>query len=139
MNLITASEAIALISDGDTVASTGFAGIQQPEHLMRAVEQRFVETGHPRDLTYVHSAGQSDLHGSGLDRLAHEGLLRRIIGGHFRLALKIGEMILDNKLEAYNFPQGVIALLYREIAAGRPGLVTHAGLGTFVDPRLEGG
>lgn len=139
MNVTTAQEAVALIGDGVTIATTGFAGIQQPEHLMAALEQRFVETGAPRGLTLVHSAGQSNLAGGGIDHLAHEGLLKRIIGGHFRLALKIGQMIIEEQVEAYNLPQGVIAHLYREIAAKRPGLVTHAGLGTFIDPRLEGG
>ena len=139
MNVITASQAAELISDGVTVAGTGFGHIQQPEYLMVAIEEAFARDGHPSGLTYVHSAGQSDLHGGGLDHLAHEGLLHRVIGGHFRQAVNLGRMILDNRLEAYNFPQGVIALLYREIAAKRPGLITHAGLGTFVDPRLEGG
>lgn len=139
MTLITAQQAAALVSDGDTVAAIGFGMIQLPEHLLFALERRFLQTGHPRDLTYVHSAGQGNQQGAGIDRFAHEGMLKRLIGGHFRMSPRICQMILDNQFEAYNFPQGVIALLYREIAAKRPGLVTHAGLGTFVDPRLEGG
>ena len=139
MKILTAPEAVALIPDGAAVAGIGFGMIQTPEHLLRALEQRFLDTGHPRDISYMHSAGQSDLQGGGVDHLAHDGLLKRDIGGHFRMALGLGQMILEDRVEAYNFPQGVIALLYREIAAKRPGLITHAGLGTFVDPRLEGG
>jgi len=139
MKIVTAPEAVALIPDGAAVAGIGFGMIQTPEHLLRALEQRFLDTGHPRDISYMHSAGQSDLQGGGVDHLAHDGLLKRDIGGHFRMALGLGRMILEDRVEAYNFPQGVIALLYREIAAKRPGLITHAGLGTFVDPRLEGG
>ncbi|MBU0606414.1 MAG: acyl CoA:acetate/3-ketoacid CoA transferase [Armatimonadetes bacterium] len=139
MKILTAQEAVALIPDGATVAATGFGIIQHPEHLTAALEERFLQTGSPHDLTYVHSAGQGNLQGGGADHLAHEGLLKRDIGGHFRMSPRLGQMILDDRVEAYNWPQGVIALLYREIAAKRPGLLTHAGLGTFVDPRLQGG
>jgi propionate CoA-transferase len=139
MQIITAQEAAALIPDGATVAATGFGMIQLPEHLLDALERRFLETGAPRDLTYMHSAGQGNQRGGGADHLAHDGLLKRDIGGHFRMAPRLSQMILEDRVEAYNWPQGVIALLYREIAAKRPGLITHAGLGTFVDPRLEGG
>jgi len=139
MHILTAQQAVALIPDGATVASTGFGMIQHPEHLTAALEERFLQTGAPRDLTYVHSAGQGNQQGGGADHLAHDGLLKRDIGGHFRMSLRLSQMILEDRVEAYNWPQGVIALLYREIAAKRPGLVTHAGLGTFVDPRLEGG
>ncbi|MBI3922532.1 MAG: acyl CoA:acetate/3-ketoacid CoA transferase [Armatimonadetes bacterium] len=139
MKILPLTEACSLLTDGATVATLGFGMIGQPEYLMVGLENRFLETGHPRDLTLVHSAGQSDLKGGGIDRLAREGLLRRVIGGHFRLAPGIGKLVREEKMEAYNFPQGVVALLYREIAAKRPGLMTHAGLGTFVDPRVEGG
>ena len=139
MKILTAQEAVALIPDGATVAATGFGMIQHPEHLTAALEDRFLQTGSPRDLTYVHSAGQGNAAGAGADHLAHEGLLKRDIGGHFRMSPRLGQMILDDRVEAYNWPQGAIALLYREIAAKRPGLLTHAGLGTFVDPRLQGG
>ncbi len=139
MKVISLSEACSRIPDDATVASVGFGGIGLPEYLFRGIEQRFLETQHPRGLTWIHAAGQSDLNGGGVDHLAHEGLLKRIIGGHYRLAPAIGKLIRDEKVEAYNFPQGVIAQLYREIAARRPGLTTHAGLGTFVDPRMEGG
>ncbi len=139
MKVVTCPEAVDLIPEGATVASSGFGGIGQAECLMAGIEERFLRTGRPRGLTLVHAAGQSNLQGGGIDHLAHEGLLRRIVGGHFRLAPALGRMILEGQAEAYNFPQGVIALLYREIAGRRPGLITHAGLGTFVDPRLEGG
>lgn len=132
-------EAVNLIKPGDTIAVAGFLGLSHPEEISREIEKCYLETGKPNNLTLVHSAGQGDGKDKAINHYAHEGLLKRIIGGHYNLAPKIGRLIFDEKCEAYNFPQGVIAHLFRNIAAGKPGLFTHVGLKTFVDPRVEGG
>ena len=139
--ILTAREVVdTCIPNGATVTFSGFAGgLMHPEEIMVALEEAALEGRGPRDLTVVYASGQGDSDSRGLNHLGVEGMCKKVIGGHWGLAPKLGKLAAENKLAGYNLPQGTIAQLFREIAAKRPGVLTNVGLGTFVDPRLEGG
>jgi propionate CoA-transferase len=138
--VISARGAINLVKSADTLAIHGAGGGNvEPDLLIRTLAEKFEETGQPRDLTLFHVSGLGDWKSTGLNLLTGEGLVRRNIGGHYGMSPKYAQLILDNKIEAYNWPQGVMSQWLREVAAGRPGLITHIGLQTFIDPRIEGG
>ena len=137
--IISAAEAAAFVKDGDVITTSGFVASAMPEALNRALEARFLETGSPKNLTLFYAAAQGNRDGSGADHFAHEGMLKRVIGGHYNMVPELGKLINANKLEAYNLPQGTLSQLYRDIAGHKPGHITHVGLNTFADPRIEGG
>lgn len=139
MQVISSDAAASLLRDGMTVAASGFGGCCHPEMISAAVEKRFAQEGAPRDLTLLFAASAGDRKTRGMGHYGFEGLVRRVIAGGWRGTPRLGELALNNKIEAYCWPQGVIAQLYRAIAAGQPGVVTHIGLGSFMDPRNGGG
>ncbi|MEM7034597.1 MAG: CoA-transferase [Chloroflexota bacterium] len=138
--IISAEDAARLVPDGATVGSIGGGGgLVEADAVLAAIEARFLTTGSPRKLRFVHSLGIGDRGERGVNRLAHEGLVEKVIGGHWVWSPRMQALAREEKIEAYVLPGGVTAQLMREIGAGRPGLITHVGLGTFVDPRQDGG
>ena len=140
MRFVTAEEAARLIPDGATVILGGSgAGHAVPQRFIDALAAWYTEAQHPRDLTTVRVVGIGDFADRGFSQLAIPGLMRRTIGSNIGNEPRLGALVASGDVEAYSFPQGVISQLCRDIAAGRPGLVTKVGLHTYVDPRQTGG
>jgi propionate CoA-transferase len=139
VKVVTANEAAALVQSGWTVAASGFGGFGHPEAVTDAIEKRFLLEAEPRGLTLLFAASNGDRRSRGMNHFGHETMVKRVIAGGWRGTPRLGALAMQDKIEAYNWPQGVICQLFRAIAAGQPGVVTRTGLGTFVDPRLDGG
>ena len=138
VKVLKPAEVTAQIKDGMTVCPIAMTLVSAAESILKDIENTFLQTGHPCDLTVLHSCGQGDRK-DGLLHLAHEHLVKRIIGSHWGLMPGWMSLIANNQVEAYCMPQGQIAQLYRSMACGLPGKLSKVGLGTFVDPRYEGG
>jgi propionate CoA-transferase len=138
--VVDVEQAVRRIADGATVLVGGSgAGHAVPQRFIDALAAEYTATGHPRDLTTVRVVGIGDFADRGFSQLALPGLMRRTIGSNIGNEPRLGALVEAGELEAYSFPQGVLSLLCREIAGGRPGLLTHIGLDTYVDPRHTGG
>jgi propionate CoA-transferase len=135
---IEASELALEIPNGSTIALVGFGGMGQCDKILKAIGQCYKKTGKPNNLTVFHTAGQSDK-SNGIEHIAEEGLLTRVIGGHWGLAPKMSRLIEENKIDCHCWPQGQLTHLLRAMANKLPGQISPIGIGTFVDPRVEGG
>ncbi|MFC2115378.1 acyl CoA:acetate/3-ketoacid CoA transferase [Bacteroidota bacterium] len=138
--IVDAKEAVSRIQSGCTIAVGGAgAGHAVPDKILKALGDYFLESGNPRDLYLIHPCGIGDNDSRGLNHIAHEGLVKTSLGGFWGNAPKMVKLAQENKLTGYNLPQGVLSQLMRATASRKPGILTHVGLNTFVDPRLEGG
>ena len=138
--IISAREAVNLIQDGTTLAIIAMTQISASTSILKEIEKCFFEEGHPRDLTYVHTCGQASVgKPGGMQYIAHEHLLKRVIGGHWGQSSNMMGLIAENKIEAFNLPQGQMANMFHSMALREPGKLSKVGLGTYIDPRIEGG
>jgi propionate CoA-transferase len=140
LRVVTFEDAVSLVQDGDTLLIGGSGGGHAvPEKLIVSLAERFIEHHTPHNLTLLHPVGLGDMDSQGVGKLAHQGLLKRIVTGALVNTPAIQTMAQEDRIEAYTLPQGSLSQLMREMAAGRPGLISHVGLHTFVDPRHGGG
>lgn len=140
VKFMTTKEAAALIPDKASIGTVGFLLTGAPEEVFLEIENRFIESGSPNNLSLMWASGVGDgQRVRGINHLCHEGLLTRVVGGHYGLIPRLVDMVAAEQVEAYNFPQGVLATMFRDMAARKPGVLTHVGLGTFADPDVDGG
>jgi acyl CoA:acetate/3-ketoacid CoA transferase len=144
--LTSAEDAARVIRDGDVVTVSSSSGLGCPDKVLAALGARFAADGHPRDLTTLHPIAAGDMYGiRGIDHLAQPGMLKTVLAGSYPSGPSslpmpdIWRLIVENQIAAYNLPSGVMFDMHRDAAAQRPGVLTKVGLGTFVDPELQGG
>lgn len=144
--VITPRQAAELIRDGDVVTISSSSGLGCPDKVLQAIGERFEEVGHPRDLTTLNPIAAGDMYGiKGIDHLARPGLLKRILAGSYPSGPSslpmpaIWRLVVEDQVQAYNLPSGILFDMHRDAAARRPGVLTQVGMGTFVDPALQGG
>ncbi len=144
--VISLAAAARLIPDGAVVSVSSSSGLGCPDATLRAIGERFERCGAPRGLTTIHPIAAGDMYGiDGIDHIARQGLLNRVIAGSFpsgpssRESPRIWRMIHNDEVEAYNLPSDILFHMHREAAAKRPGVLTKVGWGTVVDPALRGG
>jgi len=138
--VMTAEDAVGLIKDGSMITFLGAGGgLTEPTALILALAEKYKKDGSPKNLVFWHATGLGDRADRGMSPLAQKGLVKRIYGGHWGQSPRLADMAERNEIEAYNYPQGVMAQMLRAAAAHQPGLLSRTGIGTFVDPRNQGG
>jgi propionate CoA-transferase len=137
--IVDARTAIDLVPDGACVASASAGMVGYPEYLVKTLEERFLETEHPRDLMLVAGCGHGAFDERGDSRFGHKGMVKRYLGSHPDTVPPLRKLIESNDIEGYVFPQGIHNQLYRAAAAKQPGLLSKIGMGTYIDPRQQGG
>lgn len=143
--VVSVSHAVAQIPDGAVVTVSSSSGLGCPDRVLSAIGERFDDEGHPRNLTTLHPIAAGDMYGiKGIDHIAKDGLLSRVLAGSYPSGPssmempEIWKMIVENRVAAYNVPSGIMFDMHRDVAARRPGVLSQVGLETFVDPIREG-
>jgi len=147
--VISASDAVNLIQNGNTLSVSGFVSQGAPEAVLKALGDRYASTGTPNNLTLFFGGGPGDWDYRGLNHLARTKpdderkdsipMLKRTIGSHYGQVPKVAKLALDEQVEAWTLPMGSVSRMIRAQATHSPGHITTVGIGTYVDPEKLGG
>ncbi len=138
-------EALCCIRDGAVVAVSGFNLLTTPEYLLYELYKQYRKTGHPRNLFMIFETLPA-VPGRAFDKIAEiiykdkdYGFIRGVLAPYLGFSPWLQKLASENIIEVYSWPIGITVYWFREVASGRPGLITKIGLGTFLDPREDMG
>lgn len=133
------------IKDDCVIAISGFNLATTPEYLILELYKRYIKFGHPKNIFIVSDALPATPR-RGLDSIAeriykdpNQKFLRGMLMPFLGFSPWLQKLVTGNRIEFYGWPIGITAYWFREVASGRPGLITKIGVDTFLDPRKEGG
>jgi propionate CoA-transferase len=142
---VSAREAVSRIPDNAVVAISGFNAATAPFYLIETLLQHYQETGRPKNLFIISDAIPA-IPGFGLDKAGKliveepvQDFVRGFLLPFYGWAPELQKAVMKNLVEAYTWPIGILTRWLRTVAVGAPGVFSRVGLGTFIDPRQDGG
>lgn len=122
----SASEAVADVGDGSSLAVGGFGLVGVPNVLIQAIFDKGV-----KDLSIV--SNNCGVDGGGLGILLEAGRITKVKASYIGTNKEFERQYLEGLIELELTPQGTLAEKMRSGGAGIPAFYTPAGVGTWIE------